>query len=759
MPSRVSQSVNSPVSRVAVSEDISVSRRQSVSKVISKQVSTSEVKPISEIVSQPEPSQPVVPDKKNQWSDGKILLLLVAAFAVVALFGAVIFGLMGEDPEGKPSAVLQNRQNKNVVSGECGYAVRWHLDMDTGIMTVEGNGDMYNFYLEEYDDGMRQDRVARPWEEYVDIITEVRFQGNVTRVGDAAFAHCANLTKADLSAVMQQVGGDAFWDTGLKAINLPNSLKLIEWSAFDSTQLENINLPMFLDYVGHYAFGNCPNLTKVEILGSITWCYDIWSGQPIFSREGNSVEGITIYAPPGGIAEDYSQLFGYNFVPMGSGVALKDQGDFSGYPGNVEGRWYFDAGSGFLKIEGEMPTDMLGRWELNQPEQIDPRRKDLPMAPWEPYSEEIRVVSIGEGVTRITDNAFAQCFGLTDIYLPSTLEYIGFQSFLDTGLDEIVIPDSVTEIHSFAFNYCRNLRTVKLPAGLERLEGGTFNVNPMLERVYVGNCTEFSGWENNGQRVTPFNNNDGEDERKLPANLTLCSPQGEENGIKSPAREFAEEYGLGYEEGLFRWDNLQHVGDVAFGKSTVSWGIQDGILILTGTGETPIYQAASQGKNNKGVLTFTEKAPWYPYRNEIHTVIVEGGITALNQGALCDMPNLWNVDLGNVEKLGEGAIDNCGMEYLELPQELYTIGKGAISDCANLRELVIHTGVDKVENGAIQGCYKLEKLWFWNDAPALNVNGDLFGGDQPENLTIYGKQGSPAEQYANNHGILYEIIW
>lgn len=710
----------------------------------------------------PEPPKPV--PSRPEWSGGKILLLLLAAFAFVALFSAVIFGLLGDGSQ-KKAATVQHDFLKNTVSGQCGMSSSWSLDLNTGVMEITGI-QMYDFYLDYYERGEWDRSVARPWEDYVDEIREVVLDERLYRVGTASFAHCKNLTKVTFGSQLKQIGGDAFCGTGLEFVDLPASLEVIEWWAFAETQIREISLPIFLTRLDHGAFAHCPNLEKVVIMGSIHMNFDTWQPTPTFCREDNSVADITIWAPPGGIAQAYANIYGYSFEPMGSGVTYEAMGDFSSYPGNADGGWFFDSQSGFLMIRGEMPTDMLGQWELDQ-NMVEQGRKDLPLVPWISFADEITTVYIEEGVTRISNNAFALCHNLTDIHMPGSLRSIGFQAFLATNIDEIVIPEGVEYIDDFAFNYCQNLRTAKLPSGLELLQRGVFSMNTMLEQVYMGNMTQFQCDMEQGKWVTPFNNvpdvNLEVDETVMPGNVILLTPQSHEGNQVSPARDFAERFGLQYQEGVFLHENAQYTGDCLFGKSTVSWVLEDDILYLTGSGETPFYFSGSQDKNawdvrqDDAVLIGTG-APWYPYRNIIRGVSVGPGITTLNRGVFWDMAHLEFMDLGNVERIYHGAISWCAVEWLEIPESTFTIEYDAISNCHSLRFLWVHTGIDRIEHGFVRECPKLEELRFWNEDPALDPNSDLFDGPAPENLTIWGRAGSNAEKYAMRNNLPFETI-
>ena len=72
---------------------------------------------------------------------------------------------------------------------------------------------------------------------------------------------------------------------------------------------------------------------------------------------------------------------------------------------------------------------------------------------------------IPEGVTRIGDNAFANCFSLTSIEIPNNVTVIGNGAFWFAGLTSIVIPDSVTVIGNDVFSSCTSLKEIIVEKG------------------------------------------------------------------------------------------------------------------------------------------------------------------------------------------------------------------------------------------------------------------------------------------------------
>lgn len=73
----------------------------------------------------------------------------------------------------------------------------------------------------------------------------------------------------------------------------------------------------------------------------------------------------------------------------------------------------------------------------------------------------LKSVIVPEGVKVLNYSAFATCYALETIQLPSTLTTIGEYAFSTcTSLKNVIIPESVTNIGHFAFVSCTSLKTL-----------------------------------------------------------------------------------------------------------------------------------------------------------------------------------------------------------------------------------------------------------------------------------------------------------
>lgn len=103
-------------------------------------------------------------------------------------------------------------------------------------------------------------------------LKKVTLKNGVRSIGEDAFRDCSSLEGVIFeNTVLEKISDGAFWGcSALSSIALPDSVTEIERNAFFETGLRNIQLPAQLNKLGTDAFRNCTSLDKIDIPAGLT---------------------------------------------------------------------------------------------------------------------------------------------------------------------------------------------------------------------------------------------------------------------------------------------------------------------------------------------------------------------------------------------------------------------------------------------------------------------------------------------------------
>lgn len=106
----------------------------------------------------------------------------------------------------------------------------------------------------------------------------------------------------------------------------------------------------------------------------------------------------------------------------------------------------------------------------------------------------------------------------------------------------------------------------------------------------------------------------------------------------------------------------------------MSWNYSDGTLTIAGSG---------------AMDDFTDKAPWYAYKDEIIRVVLDGDITYIGANAFRDYDMLRDIDFGDaLYEIGPSALRSCdGLTVLVLPATFKILGQDSLRACKNLTRI------------------------------------------------------------------------
>ena len=168
----------------------------------------------------------------------------------------------------------------NVVTGKCGDNVTYSLDTSTGVLTISGKGNMYNY--------LNPDAGEYEAPYYYEKITSVVINSGVTSIGNSSFP--SSLTRITIPDSVTSIGNYAFsYCTRLTSVTIPNSVTSIGWAAFGGcVNLNSIMIPNNIKKIDRQVFNRCSSLTSVIYKG-ITYTS---KASLVQALEDNGVTGV-----------------------------------------------------------------------------------------------------------------------------------------------------------------------------------------------------------------------------------------------------------------------------------------------------------------------------------------------------------------------------------------------------------------------------------------------------------------------------------
>ena len=129
----------------------------------------------------------------------------------------------------------------------------------------------------------------------------------------------------------------------------------------------------------------------------------------------------------------------------------------------------------------------------------------------------------------------------------------------------------------------------------------------------------------------------------------------------------------------------------------ISWGLEDGVLTISGTGEMHNY---------------IEHAPWWDSRDEITALVLEPGVTNLGDRAMQACENLQWVSIGpDVTVLGRYALNECSaLQEITIPDTVTKIDGHCFQDCTGLRSVRLPEGLTAIADSCFKGCSMLTEI-------------------------------------------------
>ncbi len=135
--------------------------------------------------------------------------------------------------------------------------------------------------------------------------------------------------------------------------------------------------------------------------------------------------------------------------------------------------------------------------------------------------------------------------------------------------------------------------------------------------------------------------------------------------------------------------------------------------------------------------------PWKSYINQIQTIIISDGVTAIGSNAFQNCGNTISLIIpDSVNEIGENAFNNCkSLKSVVIPDSVTTIGSGAFSGCNKLTSITIPDSVTSIGASAFSGTGWYNNGKNWED-DVLYINNHLISAKENLSGTYIIKDGT-----------------
>ncbi len=533
-------------------------------------------------------------------------------------------------------------------------------------------------------------------------VTAVKENAFVTSDANYFYSTLENVRALSLPDTILTIGDTAFpLSTSLQYVSFSSSLKEIGYLAFYNSGLKTVNIPEGVTTLGQYAFQYCCDLKKVTIPTTIT---DFGNGDSDVTRGSANT------------ADNFYQCEALEEIVLKEGTTKLGSGMFGACSSLKEVNipstlteiptYLFTQCKNLEKITFHSSLSKMGIYSFNNApvteiDFIGGSRKQ-----W----KDVLDASIADArdVTNIFGMNICYFVKCSDGYYidvdtyynnmqneptedkddPSKGMYNGVDS-TNSDWKKLVIPSTcggltMTSACEATFAGFQSLNFVSIPHTLTKLSKSMFAGCTSLSRIlYDGTIAEWNALEK------------GDNWNYGLANVSVYCTDGKASDVNSPSTYVASE-GLSFEEDTDGYllsgigtceDRCIFVPDTYNGKKVI--GVKSEAFYTTNTGETPLIRC----------LFLPE----------------------------------------TVQTIGSFAFKGCDtLRAAFLPNSLTTIGTNAFEN-TDLREITIPEKVNRVYIAAFKGCGSLKKATLNNADVSTSWGSEVFYGCKLENIIFNGK--------------------
>lgn len=346
---------------------------------------------------------------------------------------------------------------------------------------------------------------------------------------------------------------------------------------------------------------------------------------------------------------------------------------------------------------------------------------DADSVPWKNYRNNIKKISIGNGISSIGAYAFFGCSSLTSITFEGT--------------------SKVKDIYHDAFTNCSKLKNITLPKSVVYSKGAVIYRGCNSLESIIGYCGDNCTWEYNRSNATLTIDGNGRMHDYILQNSASTFSQNINYNDGSEAYGFTPWFSFCDEiKHVKVCGNVTYLGQGAFGSLGSEWS--EGYTSLTSsrplesvtfsssvnefgnkvfnfsgcssTVEFPVTKSGVPPKTGGNFYSVKLAEGYTCTGSEWGTVLKEiylpSTITEISSYAFNGCKNLTSIDLpSNLNKIGEGAFLGCsGLKSIIVPENVTEIVQDAFMDCTGLQKVEFKGSLETLSRREFAGCTSLK---------------------------------------------------